>query len=237
MMENGNIAPFTIDEEGVHTLYYYAIDRIGNAGMAGSRTIQIGGGEPVTICDITPERPTGNNEWYVSNVSITLTATDEASGVNYTMYKIDSGEWQKYTKPFVVDGDGIHHIQYYSVDNVGNIEDVKESQIKMDLYGPKISIYKPIKFLYIFDRAIVPLPNGPFIIGKITIMSTIEDTSTSGVESAEIYLDKELKMRFVDEVEYTLDETIFGVHTLKIVAYDKAGNEAVEEIKITIYNA
>jgi hypothetical protein len=40
----------------------------------------------------------------------------------------------------------------------------------------------------------------------------------------------------VDRVEYTLDEMLIGDHTIKIVAYDKAGNETVKEIKAAIYN-
>jgi len=200
-----------------------------------NRVIQVGGGEPTTTCHITPEQPTGNNGWYVSDVTVTLTATE--SGVDYIMYRINNGEWQTYTEPFIVDSDGINTIQYRSVDNVGNVENAKEKQVKMDFYGPEISVYKPISFLYVFDRAIMPLPGDkPLIIGRITLMSTIEDTATSGVDSAKIYIDNNLRTTFVDGVEYTIDETMFGTHTIKIVAYDKAGNEAVKEIKAGIYN-
>jgi hypothetical protein len=43
--------------------------------------------------------------------------------VNYTMYKIDSGSYAKYTAPIVYNETGAHTITYYSVDNAGNIED------------------------------------------------------------------------------------------------------------------
>lgn len=52
-------------------------------------------------------------------------ATDDISGVNYTMYKLDSGEWNEYNSPFVVTESGQHTIYFYSVDNAGNEEEIK----------------------------------------------------------------------------------------------------------------
>ncbi|GAI49964.1 unnamed protein product, partial [marine sediment metagenome] len=71
----------------------------------------------------------GDNDWFKSNVVVTLTAEDDSSGVDYTMYKLDDDEWieKKYTSPFtfIVPEDGNHTIEYYSVDKVGNEEDDK----------------------------------------------------------------------------------------------------------------
>jgi hypothetical protein len=58
-------------------------------------------------------------------VTSTLTATDPGSGVNYTMYKVDSGTWTTYTAPFIIKGNGLHTIHFYSIDNAGNIETEK----------------------------------------------------------------------------------------------------------------
>jgi uncharacterized membrane protein len=56
-----------------------------------------------------------------------LTATDDMSGVNYTMYKVDEGAWTLYSAPFIVSGNGDHVISFYSVDGAGNIETTKTS--------------------------------------------------------------------------------------------------------------
>jgi hypothetical protein len=74
---------------------------------------------PVTTCIL---EGTMEGDVYTSDVTVTLTATDDLSGVNYTMYKIDGGAWTTYSAPFVVSGKGNHTVAFYSVDMIGNIE-------------------------------------------------------------------------------------------------------------------
>jgi hypothetical protein len=77
-----------------------------------------GGGDttpPVTTCSITGTNP----------VTITLTATDTDSGVNFTKYKIDDGAYAIYTAPVVVTDVGDHIVYFYSVDLAGNVEPEK----------------------------------------------------------------------------------------------------------------
>ena len=50
---------------------------------------------PQTTINITGDK--GSNGWYVSNVTVTLTATDATSGVDKTYYRIDNGSWNTYT--------------------------------------------------------------------------------------------------------------------------------------------
>ncbi|MBA7651217.1 hypothetical protein ES703_59034 [subsurface metagenome] len=77
---------------------------------------------PVTTCTLEGEM---EDDVYVGNVTVTLTATDEQSGVNYTEYRLNDGENQTYTDPFVVSELGEHIVYYHSVDKAGNEEDKK----------------------------------------------------------------------------------------------------------------
>jgi hypothetical protein len=77
---------------------------------------------PVTTCTLDGEM---NGSVYISDVTVTLNATDVGSGVNYTIYKLDSNAWTQYSAPFVVTGNGAHTVDYYSVDKAGNIEATK----------------------------------------------------------------------------------------------------------------
>jgi hypothetical protein len=77
---------------------------------------------PITTCTLTGTQEGGV---YTSDVTVTLNAVDGQSGVNYTMYKLDSADWNIYTGPLAVTEDGAHTLLFYSVDNAGNIEDQK----------------------------------------------------------------------------------------------------------------
>lgn len=79
---------------------------------------------PVTTISLAGEME-GNV--YVSDVTATLNATDKGSGVNHTYYKIDSGDWNTYSAPFVVSGNGLHTIYFYSTDLAGNTEVTKNA--------------------------------------------------------------------------------------------------------------
>ncbi len=229
--------PFTVDEPGMHTIYYYAKDVMGNFGDMGSTVIDVGGGVPSSSCQIDPGEPTGDNGWYISGVTVTLSATDEVSGVNRIMYRVDGGVWQVYDGGFSVDSDGRHLIEYYAVDNAGNQEAVNTREIKIDLYGPEISISRPQGALYLFDRAVMPLPgNRTIIVGQVTVAATVVDTATSGVASAELYIDEELRGSFDRDIRYTLDETMLGRHTVRVAGYDNAGNRATRAITMGVFN-
>ncbi len=77
----------------------------------------------------------GLNGWYTSEVGVTLSAIDETSGVSKILYRIDNGEWNVYSGTFSVE-EGIHILDYYSVDNAGNREQGKSEKIKIDKRAP-----------------------------------------------------------------------------------------------------
>jgi hypothetical protein len=132
---------------------------------------------PVTTIDIYPYTPNGLKGWYVSDVTITLEATDDISGVNVTYYKINEEEWEIYVEPFKLEVDGYyHHIEFYSVDNAGNQEEVKSVKINIDQTKPTITLEYEIT-------------GGNQIQGwELTFTATATD-DTSGMNKVEFYLD------------------------------------------------
>ncbi|MHA1235925.1 MAG: OmpL47-type beta-barrel domain-containing protein [Promethearchaeota archaeon] len=89
---------------------------------------------PVT--NINLSGTTGNNGWYTSDVQITLTATDEATSVEITEYSFDGINWNEYSGAFPVNAEGITSVFYRSVDEAGNIETIKDIEIKIDKTEP-----------------------------------------------------------------------------------------------------
>jgi hypothetical protein len=85
---------------------------------------------------IQVEGTMGENSWFISDVTITLTATDDIIGVDYTMYRIDQQDWELYTSPILISNDGEHTIEYYSVDIIGNTETTQSTAFNIDQTPP-----------------------------------------------------------------------------------------------------
>jgi len=169
---------------------------------------------PETTHDITGTM--GDNDYYVSDVTITLTAEDpwpykSPSGVKDTYISFDGTTFDIYTGPVVVDEDGNTEFWYYSDDNNGNVETTK---------GP-----------FEFDRDATP----PTIelaaegSGRTWTLTATVDDETSGVAKVEFYVNDE----FVGEVTsspYVWEYTGASSGDIaQAIAYDNAGNSAVSE--------
>ena len=99
---------------------------------------------------------------------------------------------------------------------------------------PLVSIERPGDYLYVFDKEIAPFKT-PLIIGKITIM--VDTFDEEGIERVEFYVNDEPK--FIDDEEpyqWLWNEKAFGKCKIKVIAYDMEGNEAEDEIMLTIFN-
>jgi len=88
-----------------------------------------------------PSGPQGTNGWYTGPAQLALIATeiDGPSDIAGTSYNVDAGSLTAYTGPLTVSGDGIHAIQFFSVDQAGNVEAPRPSQtIKIDATPPVV---------------------------------------------------------------------------------------------------
>jgi sugar lactone lactonase YvrE len=100
-----------IDEDGSHTLSFYAVDEAGNTETAKVSSIKLDQVDPVTT-------PVAN----VKGTSLALPATDNRSGIARTVYTMDGGAEKTYVTPLVLDGKR-HTIVFWSEDVAGNTED------------------------------------------------------------------------------------------------------------------
>ncbi|HUO56369.1 MAG TPA: hypothetical protein VMU27_02975 [Candidatus Paceibacterota bacterium] len=100
--------------------------------------------------DITPPITTasatgtiGLNGWYISNVLVTLSATDTESGVASTLYSIDNGiHWlpDSATSSILLSQEGTTTIHFFSTDNAGNSEPPSIISVKIDKTPPEAHI-------------------------------------------------------------------------------------------------
>ena len=82
----------------------------------------------------------GTEGWYLSDVSIVLSATDDNSGILETKYSLDGQPLVSYSGPIHVSREGQHTILYYSIDKAGNNEEVKTPSFGIDTTGVEISV-------------------------------------------------------------------------------------------------
>ena len=158
----------------------------------------------------------GDNDWYVSDVTIILTAVDpwpyiSPSGVNNTYYSFDSdtGPWELYTTPIVHDEDGEFEFWYYSDDYNGNVEDVNTGAFKRDATSPTIDLT--------WDG------------DNMLIIADVDD-ETSGIAKVEFFVDDEYLGEDTEApYEWEWSGTGSG-HTAQAIAYDNAGNSKVSDV-------
>jgi hypothetical protein len=144
-------ADFNFVDEGMYMVQFEIEDDDDDFGHNNIFETGIGVDDtpPVTFEPVLePAAPDGDNNWYVSDLTVTLTAEDpeigcdvSGSGVDYIKYAIDGtqGTLTGDTGSFVVhdDGDDVL-IEYWAVDMVGNIESKHSFTIDMDQTVPDI---------------------------------------------------------------------------------------------------
>jgi uncharacterized lipoprotein YddW (UPF0748 family) len=96
---------------------------------------------PQTSAAVTPATPDGQNGWYKTAPTITLSANDNCAGVSATEYSTDGGEtWQTYSAPFAFSTEGTTTILYRSMDRAANSETAKSVTLKIDTSAPALTL-------------------------------------------------------------------------------------------------
>ncbi|WP_084038056.1 ThuA domain-containing protein [Demequina sp. NBRC 110053] len=156
--------------------------------------------EPIELdVTVSPETADGDNDWYVSPVTVTATTTGGGESTVYREYRIDGGDWSEYTAPVEVATDGEHTVDVRA--SGSGAEPVEESvSFKIDTTVPTVDIE--------IDFAEQPR----------TLVLTAEDDG-SGVDAIEYRINGGNWMDYTDEVDLTDD-----AQTIRARAFDEAGN-------------
>ncbi len=115
----GSQAGLANQSQGCHTAHVRGWDNAGNSAVSTYGPLCFDNVPPVTTITLS-----GNGQGGIYNgpVQVSLSATDNASGVAATSYVIDSGAFQPFAGPVYVWAPGQHTVTAYSVDVAGNIE-------------------------------------------------------------------------------------------------------------------
>jgi len=169
----------------------------------------------ITIIDSIPPTTTyvltgtdGDNGWKISEVIIEFMASDLMSGFNCTMYIIDGGQPVPYSSSFALDEDGNHTIQFYSMDNAGNIESVKTLNVKIDRFAPTTR----------HDET-GTIVSGWYTSNTTLILEGIENVSE--ITEVKYRINRQPGWQTYNE---SIDFTNAGMYTVEFYSVDMAGN-------------
>jgi photosystem II stability/assembly factor-like uncharacterized protein len=193
---------------GVHAVSTTTAYASGSAGTILKQTSG-GGGEG----DTTPPVTTDNapTSWVDHAVTVTLTATDDSSGVATTEYKIDgASSWTTYTAPFTISADGDHTVLYRSIDNENNAESQVTIHVKIDTAAPATTHNAPAGWKNTAQ----------------TVTLTPSDVAGSGVVTTKYKIDAGSYVTGTSvAIAAPADHSNDGVHTITYYSQDEVGNE------------
>ncbi|MEU9467451.1 family 16 glycoside hydrolase [Streptomyces avermitilis] len=202
--------------------YRYYCTMPGHEQMQGILVVTEGGGSDTTAPE-TSAAVSGARDAqgaYVGSATVTVSATDAGSGVDRIEYASgDSGAWQPYTTPVVVDQVGAHEIRYRAIDKAGNT--AAEKSVTFSVVAPPTNDTTPPQ-----TSATVSGErdaDGAYI-GMATVTVSASDTG-SGVNTVEYAVDSGAWQPYSAPVMVHGP----GAHKVRYRATDKAGNAAAEK--------
>lgn len=191
----------------------------------------------IIYVEVSPAIARLNGPYYLrsgESMIFDATASESLIGeINFYEWAFGDGFNGTGTKPtHVYDEEGRYRVTLTVTDTWGN-QGVATTTVYVDNTAPTIEITSPEpNRFYFFDENKGYMPFRSFIIGYITIATSISDT-LSGPAKIEIYFDRNLVTESEGTpIELLLSDAPFGFHTFTITAYDRAGNEATERVKI-----
>jgi len=194
-------------------------------GLTNLRTDQT---PPTTKADLDGAK--GSGDWYVSDVSVSLLADDDDSGVASSEYALtvvqstnglqSTDGFVPYTSPIAL-SEGVYELLYRSIDKAGNIEEAKHVAMQIDKTAPTFSV----------------LLNGGELGEDVQITDSQPVTLTlqtednlSGVAAQTVSVDGK---PYIPGTELNWAGNL-GTHTVRIVVKDHAGNATQTEIGIQV---
>jgi hypothetical protein len=158
----------------------------------------------------------GPGGWYASSVTVELEGTDATSGIATVTYRLDGGPVQRYTDPFVVEGDGMHTVAFFAVDEAGNTESVQPLIVLIDTGPPVIQIVHPGPLSFVGQSDVV-------------LQWSVAD-SGAGVASCAVSLDGGLPTLVEQEASFTFTDVVDGGHVATVACSDLLDRTAEVEV-------
>ncbi len=216
---------------GEYRLQAKATDMAGNVGESEIVTVTIS----EEAIDITPPTTTDNYQyddiWTNQDANITLTATDDMSGVAHTYYLVNGVQHEGTT--INITEEGQHTVQYWSVDNAANAESLHLIRVWIDKTPPEVTISAEPSILWPPDHKPV----------QVTINGSATDALSGVISKVFTVTDEYNEVQaslsdFGEKIELIAwrngDDKEGRIYTIKVVVTDKADNSTTKETVVTV---
>jgi len=176
-------------------------------------------------------------DWMNKDVTVLLDATDSGSGVASTHYIVNHGE-EKTGNSVVLTEEGVHKLEYWSVDKAGNVEERHTATVKIDKTGPNLKIGLDPITLWPANHKMVKvnalLDSSDALSGIKSVVLTSITSNEPDSEEGDIQANLGS-----EDTSFSLRATRFGggtgrVYTVTYTATDLAGNQTVATATVTV---
>ncbi len=216
---------------GVYTLQATVKDRDGNVGESQSMRVKVVAPGTDVTPPVTKDDYQFNNIWTNQDANIILTATDDGTGVKETHYTIDGTE--HIGTNIRITEEGIHTVQYWSIDNAGNTEEKKTVTVNVDTTAPDVTISATPSILWPPDRKPVEVIINGSSLDALSGISTKVFTFTDEYNEVKTSL-----LNFGQAIELIAwrngDDKDGRIYTIRVVVTDNANNSTTKDTVITV---
>ena len=205
-------------EDGQHTIDVRALDMFSHEGLD-SVTVYVDGTKPTL--NITS--PLDDNIIAYSDVLVSWTASDDASGIDHYEVKMNNGNWinvgMSTTYTFSSLEDKNYTVYVKAIDRAGN-SIIKSASFTVDTTPPELQITSPAHET-IFDCS------------DVTIEWTASD-NVSGIDHYELKISNDNWVNVGTNTTHTFHSLADKNYTAYVKAIDLAGNNIIKSIMFTV---
>ena len=228
-----------IPSEGIHTLYFYSKDNVGNTEQLKTHIFKLDTYKPITSDNI--------QSGWTNNKIVQFSIASDISGFSKTYYTytidpllpldptVDSA--------FTIDGkvtfsnSGVYNLKYFSVDKAGNFEVVKTASNKfmLDLEKPQVSSIDPSNLIFTSQTHLtINFIDALSGIDIDTVKIVVDDIEYSTSKNSSFFSYTGVLQNIEVKIGPILDIPNFdNLETLVVYANDMAGNSLVP-VSVTI---
>ncbi|KRF43737.1 OmpL47-type beta-barrel domain-containing protein [Paenibacillus sp. Soil787] len=217
------------------TVYARGTDAVGNESNITSMTVSnIYKIAPVTAATLSPAAPNGNNSWYTTDVSVSLSVTANVyGGAVTTEYQVNDGAWTTYTGSIPAFSEGMYKFGYRSKDQAGNVEQLKTVEFKVDKTAPALNVQLDKTSIWPADHKMIAVNA---TVNPSDAISGVESVVLTSITSNQPDSGKgDIQASFgTAATSFSLRAEKDRIYTITYTATDKAGNKTVTTATVTV---